>query len=756
MPSSQHPISPENGAKSQYTSSKKSYQSNAHQEQAATVSPYENLTMNLRAPHSLAFPPNTNIHQKAIYQELNWFNQVLFYRFKDPSSLKSLWDLCTTPATTLDKPVSLQAPLLNTQTHYGQFVQQHQLQEDARLLLALGIAASLNDWLLYPLIELAKYAGVSALIGGELTSQGNRFLPTMQTFLFLVGGADLVTQGSTQFKFQTQHALFCQDVMRLGSFNYFSDNAQVLQDDWLHQQITLNATYYRYFMGAPMPLPENNRDLPITKLDTSLTFGDLVLPLHTKKELIPLMDFAKNGQAVFNDLSISQKFKKGFIALLHGAPGTGKTLIAQTIGKKAGLTTYQLELAQVVSKYIGETSKNINQVFRELEHAIEYLKGKPCVLFIDEADALVGKRSKVKDSKDRYANMDVSNLLQKLEGFPGLVIMASNFQQNFDPAIKRRIDLMIQIPLPEAPERAWLWENYRPKHLAYPTPGFARKLGDKFRLTGAQINNILKQVLINTYGKAIDVLDFKQHLEPFIKKEYIKNDEVYVRPTGLTQIDDGVGKDIAEQQRWWEEALPQGWQYLPSYLPLLLPRAIFLSQEEIQNLVTQAKRKWEGGTYYYLPWRQGLAIDLKELCEGKKLDWPRIQATIEKLIKEQGHQHSHQEMPPVEAHHIEIKPFADLHSTQVEDKPAEEGQKQRLMVPSAKDAPSFWLKALPEGFEFARKDLPKNLAKFYPKWSYGKMLDLIHKSVEFASEENTKKISYSRHISKALETLDNK
>lgn len=107
-----------------------------------------------------------------------------------------------------------------------------------------------------------------------------------------------------------------------------------------------------------MPLPEDNKGLPITRLETSLGFDDLILPAEVKKSLQPMINFARNGQEFFNDPAVSAEYKKGFITLLQGHPGTGKTMIATVIGKELGLTTYQLELAQVVSKYIVGQRRN--------------------------------------------------------------------------------------------------------------------------------------------------------------------------------------------------------------------------------------------------------------------------------------------------------------------------------------------------------------------------------------------------------------
>ena len=710
----------------------------------------------LKAPYFFAIPEHFDPHQRAVYQELNWLAHVLFFRFQYPQNTTHIEHLSSTVKqneTDNIDPALLQAPEPVKGSNYAALIKEHGLDDEARLLLALGLALAthLNQLLLFPLLQLAKNAYTYPLIGGELTHQQRRFQPTAKTFLYLACGADLLRQGQVQFNFQSRHPLLRSQIIQLQTFEQTTHQDREVYDEWPHKRIILQADYYNYLMGGALPLPEDNKNLPLTKLNTSLTFEDLVLTSTTREDLQPLLNYARNSQAIFNDPEFSSGFKKGFIALLYGAPGTGKTLIATTIGKKLGFVTYQLELAQTVSKYIGETSKNINQVFKELERTIDHLEGKPSILFIDEADALVGKRSEVKDSKDRYANMDVSNLLQKLEKFPGLVIMASNFQQNFDPAIKRRIDSVVFIPQPEASERTQLWQNYLPKHLQFPSPDFVKQLGEKFRLTGAQINNIMKQVVIATYDeyqsrggfKGKQTIDFETHLEPTIKKEFIKNDEVYRRPTDFETVGN-IKKDIVNQTLWWEQALPEEWQYIPHFLPSVLSRSVLLRKEEIQQLVDQTRSRWKGGAYTYLPFKDGLDHSLKTLCEEKQMDWLPIYKTIQNLISE-----LQQEVETPSGGNASAEDNTASGSTTKNTA----SQKSKEYVPSEQEAPAYWLSSLPEGFEFARRDLPKNLAKFLKKNSIAEMETLLQEAAKFAQQEEVRQISFGRHISKALEVL---
>ena len=146
---------------------------------------------------------------------------------------------------------------------------------------------------------------------------------------------------------------------------------------------------------------------------------------------------------------------QGLKALFAGESGTGKTMAAQVLANELGLEMYRVDLATVVSKYIGETEKNLDRIFAAAE-------GSNAILFFDEADALFGKRSGVSDAHDRYANIEVAYLLQKMEGYAGAVILATNFRSNIDDAFLRRLDFVVDFPFPEAEDRRRIWQLLLP------------------------------------------------------------------------------------------------------------------------------------------------------------------------------------------------------------------------------------------------------------------------------------------------------
>ncbi|WP_232296761.1 ATP-binding protein [Microscilla marina] len=710
-----------------------------------------------------------------VHSELNWWLKIIWYRYQDPAGELDFEDFLGLPDFN-DVPIDF--PPIETDSQYGQWLHKHQASEayNIRLLLATTMALSLNDSLFFALQELTKPRVISSMVGGKVEEKGRRFLPSIQTVLYLLAGADLSNQAKYQLYFRSR-----ADLLHKLGIELTSPNSRYSQsdsnDEWKNLLISLNPNIWQYFLGGNMPLPEENKDLPITKLDTPLTFDDLVLNDETKNALTPLLNYARNGKDFFNDAEASGHFKSGYISLLQGPPGTGKTLIATVIGKEVGLVTYQLELAQVVSKYIGETSKNINKVFEELTRAIDHLKGEPSILFIDEADALIGKRSEVNDSKDRYANFDVSNLLQKIESFPGLIILASNFQQNLDSAIQRRIGATILVPPPEADERTQLWKNYRPANLEYPTDNFARILGEKFRLTGAQINNIMKQVALAVYGTKVKVLDYDLHMEPAIKSELIKFDEVYVRPRDLMN-EAQVDEEEYLQQLLWERALPPKWQYNPLYMPRILSQAVVLTEEDIKALVKKVKRRWEGGPYHDIPFKEGIEVVLRDLCAVKNLNWNEIQAKIYQLLEEEKAKSNKEEEQKSSrtVQLVDLSKLKDMGKKKEEKEAAEKEEAPQKKLPKKKltkeeqaaqeklrkaaeekakkaaakeeeerklkkilspsEAEKFWATPLPQGFAFARKDMVKNMAQIYTlsKWY---IIQIVEKAAELAKADES-------------------
>jgi SpoVK/Ycf46/Vps4 family AAA+-type ATPase len=204
---------------------------------------------------------------------------------------------------------------------------------------------------------------------------------------------------------------------------------------------------------------------------------------------------------------------KGLNALFAGPSGTGKTMGAEVVARDLGLDLYKIDLSTVMSKYVGETEKNLERIFRAARNS-------NAILFFDEADALFGKRSEVRDAHDRYANVEISYLLQRMEEYDGLVILTSNLSQNMDEAFVRRMHFTVEFPYPEAEDRKRIWEIVFPQQAPLAAGVDFAALAERYRLTGGNIRNIALTAafLAARDGGVIDM----QHLLWATRREFQK------------------------------------------------------------------------------------------------------------------------------------------------------------------------------------------------------------------------------------------
>jgi SpoVK/Ycf46/Vps4 family AAA+-type ATPase len=199
--------------------------------------------------------------------------------------------------------------------------------------------------------------------------------------------------------------------------------------------------------------------------------------------------------------------------LFAGESGTGKTMGAQVLGAELGLELFRVDLATVVSKYIGETEKNLERIFSAAD-------GSNAILFFDEADALFGKRSEVSDSHDRYANIEVAYLLQRMEQYPGAVILATNYKRNIDDAFIRRLDFVVDFPFPEAEDRRRIWSLVIPDAAPLADDVDLDFLATQFKLSGGAIRNCSLAAAFQAADGDTEIQ--MRHLVRAVAQEYAK------------------------------------------------------------------------------------------------------------------------------------------------------------------------------------------------------------------------------------------
>jgi len=260
------------------------------------------------------------------------------------------------------------------------------------------------------------------------------------------------------------------------------------------------------------------------KITPRQAWGDLVLPADQLAQLNELCNQARYRHVVHGAWGFERKLPlgKGINALFSGPSGTGKTMAAQVIASELQLDLYQIDLSQVISKYIGETEKNLKKVFDEAD-------ASQAILFFDEADAIFGKRSEVKDAHDRYANIEVGYLLQRMEEYEGIAILATNLRQNVDDAFVRRLRFIVEFPFPDETHRRRIWEvTFPPEAPLAEDVDLGQLARELKQLAGGNIKNVAVSAAFGAAadGRSIALVD----LQRAARREYQKLGKSWSEP----------------------------------------------------------------------------------------------------------------------------------------------------------------------------------------------------------------------------------
>ncbi|MFY9820634.1 MAG: AAA family ATPase, partial [Thermoanaerobaculia bacterium] len=249
------------------------------------------------------------------------------------------------------------------------------------------------------------------------------------------------------------------------------------------------------------------------RLTPCYTWEDIVLPDDVVRQLREIAGQVAHRSRVYEEWGFGAKLSRGrgISALFAGPSGTGKTMAAEVLAGHLDLDLYRIDLSSVVSKYIGETEKNLRRVFDEAERS-------GAILFFDEADALFGKRTEVKDSHDRYANIEISYLLQRMEEYRGLAILATNLRSHLDQAFLRRLRFLIDFPFPDSSQRQRIWQRVFPPSAATAGLDFAA-LG-RLEIPGGNIKNIALNASFLAAGEESQVR--MEHILKAARREYVK------------------------------------------------------------------------------------------------------------------------------------------------------------------------------------------------------------------------------------------
>ena len=326
------------------------------------------------------------------------------------------------------------------------------------------------------------------------------FLPTGETASFILAGEDVEKRKEVIHMFSKSHWFYGKNILRLegaGEGEPLLSSQLRVSEEFL-SRVQLDVEYK----------PDYTTGFPAKRITTELDWEDMVLDYQVTTELEEINTWISSGKTIMEDWGLSRILKAGYRSLFYGPPGTGKTLAATLLGKKNNMDVYRIDLSMIVSKYIGETEKNLAKVF-------DLAENRNWILFFDEADALFGKRTSTNTSNDRHANQEVAYLLQRIEDFPGMVILATNLRSNIDEAFSRRFQSVIYFPMPTEELRAEIWRKML-KGWPEDVDEDLITMAARTELSGGSIANVVRRcalATVNQKNQSLDKLILKNALQ---------------------------------------------------------------------------------------------------------------------------------------------------------------------------------------------------------------------------------------------------
>jgi hypothetical protein len=349
------------------------------------------------------------------------------------------------------------------------------------------------------------------LLGGQKDADQRMMHPTGDTALFLLAGTNIIERLVAMRYFDSDHFFHGESMIKL--------EENTLGDSIYSGRLIMQSDYVELFTRAKVSPPQFSATFPAHYLHTDLNWEDLVVSENISGQLLEIQKWAMHHKQLLVDWKMQGHFKPGFMALLYGPPGTGKTLACTLMGKYTDRQVYRVDLSAVVSKYIGETEKNLANLFEKAE-------SKNWILFFDEGDALFGKRTNVKSSNDRFANQEVSYLLQRIESFAGLVVLASNNKGNIDDAFLRRFNAVIEFPFPDYNERLQIWRNSFPTAVDFGNIEDYIAKAARYEISGGSIVNVVQFVCIQSIARGDQRIQFDD-MELGIRRELEKEGKIF-------------------------------------------------------------------------------------------------------------------------------------------------------------------------------------------------------------------------------------
>lgn len=443
-----------------------------------------------------------NPNSEFIDRELDWLGNIMFNRVEKYLKGEGL---------EIDPVIAFEpASLTEGASPYCRFISEHQLPIEDRICLILSFVPLLKPQLLDCLCIRNSDTGRPFVEFGCRESKDGRSLrPTLETLLFILAGDDTPKRLSYAAHF------VADPFLRANCFDTDEDSSL---DKLTSLTLSPSEELVETLLFDRPFLPRHSSTFPATQMVTERRWEDLVLDENTAEQVDEIRLWVKFGQRVRQEWNLAHKLRPGYRALFYGPPGCGKTFTASLLGQVTGKDVYRIDLSSVVSKYIGETEKNLDRIFSMAE-------GKEWILFFDEADSLFGKRTGIKDSHDRYANQEVSYLLQRVEDYPGLVILSTNQKVNIDDAFARRFQSVIKFTMPDAAQRKKLWLSAFSECTVFDSQLNWDDISRKYELSGGSIMNIVQYASVMAMSRGENLIRQEDVLVG-IRREFSKEGKV--------------------------------------------------------------------------------------------------------------------------------------------------------------------------------------------------------------------------------------
>jgi len=421
--------------------------------------------------------------------EMNWLARIIDMRIRLEEGLKTRHH-----DAAKFKPPSLE----RSKSGYGRFVTEHGLSDPERFLLILAVTPHIRPGLLDVFAGWMRgKADKTSMHAGKLPDgtdpspirtavrEHSGFIPTGETALFLYAGDDLEKRLIMLEAFNRNHIFSREQVLRL--------DEPPPGEPMLMAKLRLSDSALRLFTTGEEQQPGFDPDFPAVPLSTDLSREDLIHSGHLRQPLGQIEAYLKNRETLDSQWREEKHHRPGLNVLFYGPAGTGKTLAASLLSKFSGVYAYRIDLSAVISKYIGETEKNLSRIFEKAEN-------REIILFFDEADALFGKRTEVRDSHDRYANLQtfhaLSLFLSYLDQYPGLAILCVDDYYRPPPRLQRHFHISVHFSLPGVEERLQLWEKGFGKQTKRDRDVDLKHLAASFELSGGSIMNAIRFAIL--------------------------------------------------------------------------------------------------------------------------------------------------------------------------------------------------------------------------------------------------------------------